>query len=333
MKNIFQNKKNKTTTNTEDIRELGFGTKTTAQTSRLINVDGSFNIDRKERSLWSSISMYHALISMSWLRFNSIVLLYFVIINIFFASCYYFTGIDGLLGVSGKTEFDKFLEAFFFSTQTVSTVGFGRLSPGSHTASTLAAIESLVGLLGFALITGLLYGRFSRPVAKIIFSKQAIVAPFKEMSAFQFRIANKMRNSQIVDISARVILSKFENENGNKIRRFRELKLELNKIIFFPMTWTINHPIDENSPMYGMTSDDLMEADAEFMIMLSGFDDTFSQTVNTRYSYKYEEVVHGARFISVFGQNENGQTTHDLNKINDFEPAELPVYKEEHMLA
>ena len=241
------------------------------------------------------------------------------IVNLIFAGCYYFAGIEGLRGIEGTTETDKFLEAFFFSTQTISTVGFGRLSPGSHSISILASIESLIGLLGFALATGLLYGRFSLPKANIIFSKKAIIAPFKNATSFQFRITNKMRNSQINDIEARVTMAKLEWENGVQVRRFRPLELELKKIIFFPMTWTINHPIDENSPLYGMNAKDLEAADAEFMILLSGFDDTFSQTVNTRFSYSHGEVVCGAKFISVFGLNENGQTTQDLNKINDYE--------------
>ena len=303
---------------TED-KELGFGTKTSAQKTRLINPDGSFNIKRIEQSRWNSTSIYHALISMSWLKFNLIIFCYFIVINLIFAGTYYFAGLEGLRGIEGETEIDKFLEAFFFSTQTVSTVGFGRLSPGSHSISIIAAIESLVGLLGFAIVTGVIYGRFSRPKARIIFSKKAIVAPFKDGAAFQFRIANKMRNSQISDIEARGTVAKLELENGVLIRRFRPLELEIKKIIFFPMTWTINHPIDENSPLYGMTAKDLLESDAEFMILLSGFDDTFSQTVSSRFSYTQEEVAYGAKFISVFGQNEEGQTTQDLNKISDYE--------------
>ena len=303
---------------TED-KELGFGTKTSAQKTRLINPDGSFNIKRIEQSRWNSTSIYHALISMSWLKFNLIIFCYFIVINLIFAVTYYFAGLEGLRGIEGETEIDKFLEAFFFSTQTVSTVGFGRLSPGSHSISIIAAIESLVGLLGFAIVTGVIYGRFSRPKARIIFSKKAIVAPFKDGAAFQFRIANKMRNSQISDIEARVTVAKLELENGVLIRRFRPLELEIKKIIFFPMTWTINHPIDENSPLYGMTAKDLLESDAEFMILLSGFDDTFSQTVSSRFSYTQEEVAYGAKFIIVFGQNAEGQTTQDLNKISDYE--------------
>jgi inward rectifier potassium channel len=305
--------------NKEENKELGFGTKTSTQKKRLINKNGSFNIDRIEISRWSSISIYHALVTMSWRKFNFFVFLYFVSINLIFATLYYITGIEGLKGIEAISESDKFLEAFFFSTQTFSTVGFGRISPSGHLTSTIAAIESIVGLLGFALATGLLYGRFSRPIARILFSKNAIIAPFKEGKAFQFRLANKMRNSQITDMNCRVTVAKFENENGTLIRRFRPLDLEIKNIIFFPMTWTVNHIIDENSPLFGMTEKELKEAEVEFMISLNGFDDTFSQTVTSRHSFTHEELVYGAKWISVFSQNENGQTSQDLNKISEFE--------------
>ena len=305
--------------NKEENKELGFGTKTSTQKKRLINKNGSFNIDRIEISTWSSISIYHALVTMSWRKFNFFVFLYFVCINLIFATLYYITGVEGLKGIEATSESDKFLEAFFFSTQTFSTVGFGRISPAGHLTSAIAAIESIVGLLGFALATGLLYGRFSRPIARILFSKNAIIAPFKEGKAFQFRVANKMRNSQITDMNCRVTVAKFENENGILIRRFRPLDLEIKNIIFFPMTWTVNHIIDENSPLFGMTEKELKEAEVEFMISLNGFDDTFSQTVTSRHSFTHEELVYGAKWTSVFSQNKNGQTSQDLNKISEFE--------------
>ena len=305
-------------------KELGFGTKTSVQKTRLINKDGGFNIDRIEVSRWGSMSIYHALITMSWRKFNLIIFIYFITINLFFACCYFFAGIDGLRGVEATTKGNQFLEAFFFSSQTFSTVGFGRLSPGNNITSSIAAIESLIGLLGFALATGLLYGRFSRPKASIIYSKNAIIAPFKGATAFQFRLANKMRNSQITDMNCRITLSKLEIENGVATRRFRPLELELSNIIFFPMTWTINHPIDENSPLYGMNEKDLKDADVEFLISLNGFDDTFSQTVNNRFSYMHDELIYGAKWISVFGQNKKGQTSQDLNKLDKYELVELP---------
>lgn len=296
-------------------QELGFGTKA-EQTQRLINKDGSFNVDRKEKSKWESISIYHYLISISWTKFNLWVLLYFIVINLIFTTLYVSIGTNGINGIEGQTKFDTFLESFFFSTQTLSTVGYGKMSPANHIISIIAAIEALVGLLGFALATGVLYGRFSRPKAKIMFSENAIIAPFKDGKAFQFRIANRMRNSQIVDLEARVTVSKLEIENGIPIRRFRPLELELKRIIFFPMTWTINHPIDENSPLWGMTEEEIKKSNAEFMILLSGFDDTFSQTVNTRFSYTWEELVYGAKFVSVYCQTSEGKTVQDMNKID-----------------
>jgi inward rectifier potassium channel len=304
-------------------KELGFGTKTSGQHSRLVNKDGSYNIERIELSRWASTSIYHALITMRWQKFNLIVLIYFISINLLFACLYYYTGMDGLEGVRATTEGNKFMEAFFFSTQTFSTVGFGRLSPGNNVTSSIAAIESLIGLLGFALATGLLYGRFSRPVAKILFSQNAIIAPFKGGTALQFRIANKLRNSQLSEMTCKVSVAKLELENGTYIRRFRGLELELKSIVFFPMTWTINHPIDENSPLYGMTEQDMKDADVEFLVSLSGFDDTFSQTVNTRSSYSHEDLIYGARWISVFSTNSKGQTSQDLSKISNFERVKL----------
>ena len=304
--------------------ELGFGTKTSVQKTRLINKDGSFNVDRIEVSRWGSTSFYHALITMPWRKFNFIVFIYFVSINLFFACLYFFSGMEGLRGVEATTKGNQFLEAFFFSKQTFSTVGFGRLSPGNNLTSSIAAIESLIGLLGFALATGLLYGRFSRPKASMIFSKNAIIAPFKDGKAFQFRLANKMRNSQITDMSCRITVAKLEIENGVPIRRFRPVELEIKNIIFFPMTWTINHPIDESSPLFGMTEKDLKDADIEFLISLNGFDDTFSQTVNSRFSYTHEEIIYGAKWVSVFSVNSKGQTSQNLNKISHYELVALP---------
>ena len=300
-------------------KELGFGSKTSGQKTRLINKDGTFNVNRIEKSRWRSMSIYHALITMSWRKFNTFVVCYFVAINLVFALLYYSTGMEGLKGVEAVSEFDKFLEAFFFSTQTFSTVGFGRISPSGHLTSTIAAIESLAGLLGFAIATGLLYGRFSRPKARILFSENAIIAPFKEGKAFQFRMANKMRNSQISDIECRVTVAILEDNNGTPIRRFRPLELEVKRIIFFPMTWTINHPIDENSPLYGMSENDMKAADVEFMINLVGFDDTFSQTVTSRSSFTHEELIYGAKWVSVFGLTADGQTVQDLNNLSSYE--------------
>jgi inward rectifier potassium channel len=305
--------------------ELGFGSKVTDRNTRFIKPDGSFNIRRKEISLWDSTSIYHHLITMRWRRFNLIVLAYFAAMNSMFAILYYMVGMQHMTGSKSLTEGGKFLDGFFFSAQTLTTVGYGGLSPGSHMMNALASIEALIGVLGFALITGLLYGRFSRPIAKILFSTRAIIAPFKDGTAFQFRLANQIRNSQLIDVECRLSVAMLEEENGKKVRRFHPLELEVKKINFFPMSWTINHIITESSPIYGLTEKDLEEADVEFMILFTGFDDTFSQTVNARYSYKYFETVYGAKFTSVFSSDASGQTVQDLNLLNVYEKAELPA--------
>jgi len=313
----------------EETNELGFGSKVTDRNSRFIHPDGSFNVRRKETSLWDSTSIYHHLITMPWRRFNLIVLGYFLGMNALFASFYYLIGLENMAGSKSVSAMGKFFDGFYFSAQTLTTVGYGGLYPGSHLMNAVASIEALIGVLGFALITGLLYGRFSRPTAKIIYSKNAIIAPFRDGTALQFRLANQIRNSQLIDVECRLSVSFLELEKGTKVRRFRPLELEIKNINFFPMTWTLNHIITQDSPLFGMTATDLEEADAEFMILLTGFDDTFSQTVNSRSSYKYFETIYGAKFRSVFSFDEQGRTVQDLNLISVYDPAELPIPKTE----
>jgi inward rectifier potassium channel len=312
--------------------ELGFGTKVLDRNTRFIHRDGSFNIRRKEVSRWDSTSSYHHLITIRWRIFNLIILAYFFCMNALFATLYYMAGMEHMHGSKSTDELGKFFDGFFFSAQTLTTVGYGGLSPGSQLMNTIAAVEALIGVLGFALITGLLYGRFSRPNAKIIYSKNAIIAPFRNGTAFQFRLANQIRNGQLIDVECRLTVSFLEDENGKKVRRFRPLELEVKNINFFPMTWTINHIITPESPIYRMNEKDLEEADAEFMILLTGFDDTFSQTVNSRSSYKYFETIYGARFTSVFSFDEKGRTVQDLSLISVYEHTELPVSVEEEVV-
>ena len=158
-------------------KETGFGSKVTEPNQRLMNKDGSSNVKRKGLSIFQSLSFYHSLITMPWWKFNLIVLSVYMGANLFFATLYFCMDINHLNGMLSHVPADEFLEAFFFSTQTISTVGFGRLNPSGTLMSSIAAIESMVGLLGFALATGLLYGRFSRPIIKLLFSENIIVAP------------------------------------------------------------------------------------------------------------------------------------------------------------
>ncbi len=307
----------------EEYQDLGFGAKAANQSKRLINKDGSFNVEKRGMPFLESLSFYHSLISMSWIKFNLIILAGYIAVNLFFAALYMMTGLEHLHGLTGSTLADKFLQAFFFSGQTFTTVGYGIIYPEGFAANVVAFVESMAGLLGFAMATGLLYGRFSRPNAKIIFSRKAIVAPYKDITALEFRITNARKN-QLIETSIQVILSLNESEGGKVSRKFHELKLERPAVTFFSLTWTIVHPIDETSPMYGMNYKDLVDSDAELLILLKGFDDTFSQTVHTRFSYKFDEIVWGARFENIFIDSDNEITVVDINKLHDYTNADLP---------
>jgi inward rectifier potassium channel len=218
--------------------------------------------------------------------------------NLLFATAYTLCG-PGALHASDDGVPNNFLRAFFFSVETFATIGYGHVSPAGLAANFVLTAESLVGLFGFALATGLLFSRFSRPTAQIIFSKNALIAPYQGITAFMFRIANG-RTNQLIELEAKVLFARFEYDNGRKVRRFYPLHLERDKVTFFPLSWTIVHPIDESSPLAGLAGEDFKQSGAEFLILLTGIDETFSQTVHTRSSYGAEEVICNARFVSDF---------------------------------
>ena len=302
--------------------DLGFGNRVSGKQQRALNRDGSFNINRKGQSFWKTFDMYHSLITMKWWKFNSIVALYYIAINILFGGVYYLLGMQHLAGALGTSEREKFFDAFFFSAQTITTLGYGRISPVGFWTSNVAAIESVIGLMGFALITGLLYGKFSRPVAKIVQSKNAVMAPYKDINALMFRIVNG-KVSQLIEVEMQVVFSFIQMEGGKTIRRFLPLELERSKIVLFPSSWTVVHPIDENSPMKNYTEQMLKEVDAEFFILLKAFDDSFSQTIYWRSSIKHTELIWGAKFVNILTPENNGSVTIDMSQFNAVEKAEL----------
>ena len=321
MKSFFTNRAKYNST-PDEFQDLGLGAKVSNQTQRMINRDGSFNVERRGLPLFQSLSTYHILIRTSWTNFNVLLVASFLAINGIFAILYTLIGFDHLNGAVGVGFLDRLSETFFFSTQTFTTVGYGRISPEGFWANTLATFESMAGWLYFAMAAGLFYGRFSRPYARIIFSNNAIIAPYRGGTAFEFRIANE-RDNQLIEVEAQVLLSRREQEEGEIKRRFYPLALERTQVTFFPLTWTVVHPIDKASPLFGVTQESLMESDTEFLILLKAFDDTFSQTVHARSSYKHHEVIVGARFATIYGMNTMGKTTVDLHKIHDVDRIEL----------
>jgi inward rectifier potassium channel len=300
---------------------LGFAGKAAESRTRLLNRDGSFNVRRRGLPFSSWFSAYHYLIQIPWWKFDLFLFGGYVVINLIFGLIYVAIGTQGLAGIDGVSLSERYLQSVFFSTQTFTTVGFGRIAPVGTAANVTSALESLTGLLSFAFATGLLYGRFSRPVARIIFSRHALVSPYQDISAFMFRVANQ-RSNQLIDIEAVLTLVRLEDDGaGHRVRRFYELELERQHLSFFHLSWTVVHPIDANSPLFGVTKEQLDYSDAEFLIILKAFDDTFSQTVHTRMSYKHKEVIFGRKFRGIIRTDEEGMTEIDLGKIHDHEDA------------
>lgn len=302
----------------DDLRDLGLGTRVAQEShERFLNKDGTFTVQRKGLGYFNSLSLYHWLLSISWAHYMFMLIGFYFIVNILFAFAYYLCGPESFQGVVEATSHGWPVDAFFFSVQTIATIGYGRINPVSLAANVLVTLESLVGLLGLALATGILFARFSRPSAKILYSDNAVVAPYRGITAFEFRIANE-RSNQLIEVNVTVTLSRFEMEDGKHVRRFHMLPLERKSVVFFPLNWTIVHPIDESSPLFGVTEQTLNESDAEFLVLLTAVDETFSQTVYSRSSYKDHEVIWGTKFASMF-HTIDGRGTVDLHKIHDVE--------------
>lgn len=250
---------------------------------------------------------------------------FYGVMNICFALAYYLSGPDQLAGLAGKDAFNRFLYCFFFSVQSFTTVGYGGIYPLGKIANFIATLEAFLGLMTFALATGTLFGRFSKPVTRIKYSKNIIIAPYNDITGLQFMVANELR-AALMEMEAKVNISWSEaDENGQKIRRFQQVKLQIDKIAMFPTSWIINHPIDEESVLYGRTKEEIEKMDVEVFALLKGFDDVFSQTVYSRHSYMPRQFVYGARFKKPFGLNEQGRLVMDLTKVGDYEVVKLNV--------
>jgi inward rectifier potassium channel len=303
----------------QKFNDLGLDTKIHSDGYRSLNKDGTFNVRKLNVPLFERINFFHSLVSMSWWRFFGIIAGCYILVNLLFASLYMAIGLEHLTGIDGVTDFDKFLEAFFFSAQTITTLGYGRVAPIGIPANIVAAIESMLGLLSFALATGLMYGRFSKPSARIIYSAHAVIAPYQEINGFMFRVVNP-QNTQLLEVEINVTLS-MKRENS-ELRNFYSLELERPKVVFFPSTWTIVHPITESSPLYRLTETAMLEKDAEFIVMIRAFDESFSQTVYSRSSYKAHELKWGEKFIYLIQRNKDGISV-DVGRMDETEKAAL----------
>jgi inward rectifier potassium channel len=284
----------------QDLRDLGFGSVVSRESrQRLLNRDGSFNVERKGLTLLESISPYHLLLTMPWGQFALLGVVWYFFVNFVFALAYLACGPQALVSTSPGISEHPFWRAFFFSIETLSTIGYGNIVPVTLAANVLVGFEALAGLAGFAIITGLLFARISRPTANVLFSSHAVIAPYQGITALEFRVANA-RSNELIEVSAKVVASRFEQIDGVHTRRYYPLKLERDGVVFLPLTWTVVHPIDQDSVLSGQTPESLRDSNLEILVLLKAFDETFSTIVQTRTSYAYDDVVWGARFANAF---------------------------------
>ncbi len=304
--------------------ETGLGTNTSLAGGRFFSKDGSANVEVRGLHFWQRLNLYHALLSMKRWKFLAMIMLFFVVINLIFATIYLLIGIEHLNGLIAVTFGEKFGEAFFFSAQTFTTVGYGRINPTGFFTSFVASMEALTGLMSFALVTGLLYGRFARPRSFIRYSKNAIFAPFKNGVALMFRMVPYTKN-YLVNVEVKVSIAMKVNTDGVIKNQFYNVPLDIAKASTMTANWTLVHPINEDSPIYNFTKEDMVNAEVELLIFVQGFDESFSNTVISKSSYTYDEFVFGAKFIPMYHPNEkNDSTILHLDKLDLFAPAELP---------
>jgi inward rectifier potassium channel len=303
-------------------QDLGLGGKLSERSrARLVNHDGTFNVRRNDLSPFHPYNAYHTLLSLSIPRLIGLMAAFYVATNVFFAGLYWLAGPDALVGASDSPG-GRFEDSLFFSVQTLATIGYGRLVPNTRAANLLVAIEALVGLLGFAVLSALLFARFTRPTAKISFSQNAIVAPYGDGWALMFRLVN-LRNHDLSQVRAVVTLARWVDEQGARRRRFHQLALERDAIIFMPLHWVIVHPIQGTSPLRGYSMESLADADPEIVCLITADDETFAQTVHARTSYDKSDIVWGARFRDMY----TADTDHvaiDLTRLDRFDRVEPP---------
>ena len=304
-------------------QDLGLGGKLSDRShARLLNRDGSFNVWRNNLSPFHPYNVYHTLVSLPVPSVFLLMVAGYFATNLLFATLYWLAGPDAIAGAAAS-PLARFEDCVFFSVQTLATIGYGKLVPNTRAANVLVAIEALVGLLGFAILSALLFARFARPTAKIRFSSHAVIAPYQNGWALMFRLVN-LRNHDLTDVHAVVSLARWVEESGARRRRFDQLVLERDFIIFMPLHWVVVHPITDTSPLRGLTAESLAGADPEVVCMITADDETFAQTVHAKCSYDKADIVWGARFRDMY-LPEADRVTIDLGRLDDFEAVPPPA--------
>lgn len=305
----------------EEKEDLGFGAVvSSASRKRLLNADGTFNVRRVGLPWAEAVSLYHSALTLTWPQFLGWVVLFFIGINLAFGIAFALCGPDALAGPGVDVMGGHLTRAFFFSVETFATIGYGNLSPIGLLPHWLMTAEALVGVLAQALITGLFFARFSRPTAAITFSRRAVIAPFRDGKALMIRMANRRKN-ELIELKASLSFSYLDGSGDQALRRYRPLTLDRAQVTFFPLAWTIVHPITPDSPLWGLDAAALQAKDAEILLLLSGTDDTFAATVHARTSYKPDQLDWGTRFTNIFNPPDAaGVMSLDVSRLDETQP-------------
>ena len=256
---------------------------------------------------------YYLMLTVPWPGFFAITVGSYVLANAVAAFFFWLGGSETILNSDGS-----FLSAFFFSVQTSASIGYGAMSPGTIYGQVLVTLEAITSILGIAVLTGLAYARFARPTAQVLFSKVAVVTPFKGTPTLMFRAANERRN-QILEAQMRVHLTLDEYSGDRMMRRFYELELLRDRNPSFFLTWTALHPIDENSPLYGLTHQDLKRTSAALLVSLSGIDQTVNQAIHTRHNYYAGDLRWDKQFKDIIYELEDGDRYIDFADFHEVE--------------
>lgn len=301
----------------------GFGANADDVGSRFLNKKGKANIETRGVGFFAKISWYHSLLELSVSKFFLIIFIYFILINILFGILYFLIGVESINVSRDLSIGEQFVDAFFFSCQTFTTVGYGNLNPMNIPANFIASIEALIGWLSLAVSTSLLYGKFAQPAAYLKFSSNALIAPYKDGRALMFRVA-PFKNTSLINAEAKMSLALTLEEDGKIVNKFYELPLEYSVVNSLSLSWTIVHPITEESPLHDFTKNDFERSKGEIIVFIKAFDDMFSGDVVARTSYIFSEIIYGAKFLPMFFRSKEGKkTVLDLSKLNHFTVATI----------
>jgi len=288
---------------------------TEVQVKKILNKEGKFTVKKTGVGFWESLSVYHILVSISWTKFVILFFLIYILLNTFFGFIYLLIGIESIGISKSNSIFIDFLNAFFFSSQTLTTVGYGRENPISLGAEIVSSLEGFSSRMFVAISTGLLFVRFSRPNPKIEFSEFAIIKKSDNFFVFEFRTVNKLK-TEIINAQISLIISKQERTEGKQHKKFIFMEPEREKITYFSTIWSLSHIIDEKSPLFGMTPDDMQEKDVELIVSLQGYDESYRQIVHTKHSYKYNEILWNVEFDDCISFDEELNAIIHIDKLS-----------------